>query len=303
MKQHYSFSVQGRPQKRLDRYLLDHLPKTISRSQLHRLFDEGKVLVNGKTGKPRHRLAEGETVELEYLPSPPSPHVIPEEIPLAIVFEDPYLLVVDKPAGMVVHPAAGNWSGTLVNALLGHKRELSVVNGSLRPGIVHRLDKDTSGLLVCAKNDTVHKRLAEQFEKRSVRRSYIALVKGIVQFDEGVVDLPLGRSRTHRKKFSVRYTKGKRAVTHYQVLKRLEDFTLLRLTLETGRTHQIRVHMASLGHPILGDRTYGTAQGMARQALHAETLGFLHPVTQEFREFSSPIPTDMQQLIEKGSLR
>ena len=302
MKQNYSFSVHGRPPMRLDRYLLEHLPKAISRSKLHRLFDEGKILVNGKITKPHHRLAEGETVQLEYL-IPPSLDLRPEALPLHIVFEDAYLLVIDKEAGMVVHPAAGNWSGTLVNALLYHAKELSTLNGPIRPGIVHRLDKETSGLLVCAKQDAVHKNLSEQFEGRLVKRTYLALVKGIVQFDEGVVDLPLGRSRSDRKKFSVCYMKGKEAVTHYEVIQRLKDFTVLRLKLDTGRTHQIRVHMAHLGHPIIGDHTYGSPRGLPRQALHAATLGFLHPVSKKLLEFESPIPEDMKRLIEKGSLR
>lgn len=301
MKQQFSFTIQGHPRKRLDLYLLEHLPKTFSRSQLHRLFKEGRIRINGKVSKPHHPVAEGETVQLDY-ETPSLPDVKPEPIPLRIVFEDSYLVVVDKEPGMVVHPAAGNWSGTLVNALLYHAKELSALSGPFRPGIVHRLDKDTSGLLVCAKNDFVHKDLAAQFERREAKRSYLALVKGIVQFDEGKIDLPLGRSRGDRKKFSVRYVEGKKAVTHYQVIERLKDFTVLRLKLDTGRTHQIRVHMAHLGHPIVGDRTYGSAKGLSRQALHAELLGFLHPVTKEYREFQSPLPEDMRQLIERGSL-
>ena len=301
MKEEYSFSVKGHLKERLDRYLLEHLPKTFSRSKVHRLLEDGKILVNGTISKPHHRVLEGETVRMVY-ETPVFPDLQAEALPLKIVFEDPYLLVVDKKPGMVVHPAAGNWSGTLVNALLYHAKELSTLNGPFRPGIVHRIDKDTSGLLVCAKNDSVHKELAEQFEKREVKRSYLALVKGIVQFDEGVVDLPLGRSRSDRKKFAVRYVEGRKAVTHYQVVERFKDFTLLRLKLETGRTHQIRVHMAHLGHPIIGDQTYGSGKGLPRQALHAGTLGFTHPVTKQFHEFVSPLPEDIKQLIEKGSL-
>jgi len=190
-----------------------------------------------------------------------------------------------------------------VNALLYHAKELSTLSGPFRPGIVHRLDKDTSGLLVCAKNNAVHKDLAEQFEKRLIQRTYLALAKGIVQFDEGIVDLPIGRSRSDRKKFSVRVTEGKNAVTHYEVIQRLKDFTFLKLRLDTGRTHQIRVHMAYLGHPLVGDRTYGSAQGLSRQALHAQRLGFHHPVTKKFHQFESPLPDDMKRLIEKGSLQ
>ena len=300
MKTHYSFIIRGHPEKRLDRYLLEHLPKDFSRSKLHRLFKEGKVTVDGKSVRPHYRMKEGETVHLE--DEPLSTELLPEPIPLSVIFEDPHLLVVDKPAGMVVHPAAGNWKGTLVHALLHHVRELSQVGGPLRTGIVHRLDKETSGLLVCAKNDAVHQALSQQFEEKTVKRTYLALVKGIVQFDEGRVDLPLGRSLRDRKKFAVRHIDGKKAVTHYEVLKRFKDFTMLKLTLETGRTHQIRVHMASLGHPVVGDRTYGSPKGLERQALHANTLGFLHPVTKKFCEFESPIPEDMKRLIEKGSL-
>ncbi len=301
LRRKYSFSVQGHLKKRVDLYLLEHLPKTFSRSQIHRLFDEGKVWVDGKVSKPHHRVLEGETIQLEVV-LPSSPFLKAEPLPLEIVFEDPYLVVINKQPGMVVHPAAGNWSGTLVNALLYHAKELSTVNGPFRAGIVHRLDKETSGLLVCAKNDSVHRDLAEQFEKRKVKRTYVALVKGVVQFDQGVVDLPLGRSRTDRKKFSIQYVEGKKAVTHYEVIQRFKAFTVLRLKLDTGRTHQIRVHMAHLGHPVLGDKTYGSPQGIPRQALHAATLGFIHPVTKEFREFVSPVPQDMQRLIEKGSL-
>ena len=303
MKTHYSFSIQGHPKMRLDRYLLEHLPKTISRSKLHRLFDEGKVLVNGEVVRPHLRIFEGQTIELTCpAPSPSHPDLLPESIPLENVFEDPYLLVIDKPAGMVVHPAVGNWSGTLVNALLFHAKELSSLNGPFRAGIVHRLDKGTSGLLVCAKKDSAHQALAEQFETKEMKRTYLALVQGIVQFDEGFIDRPLGRSRRDRKKFEVQYTEGKKAVTRYEVIQRLKDFTVLRLRLETGRTHQIRVHMASLGHPVIGDRTYGSAKGLERQALHAQTLSFIHPISKERLTFESPIPFDMKQLIEKGSL-
>jgi len=200
--------------------------------------------------------------------------------------------------GMVVHPATGNRDGTLVNALLWHcKDDLSGVGGRLRPGIVHRLDKDTSGLLVVAKNDKAHKGLAEQFKEHTIRRRYIAFVKGIVQLDNGSVDLPIARHKRHRQKMAVGFTKSKDALTHYRVLERFRDYTKLELELGTGRTHQIRTHMEYLGHPLLGDKKYGGTRGrIARQALHAATLGFTHPVTKEFMEFSSPMPPDMENL-------
>ncbi len=302
MNKRYTFTVQERPLGRCDLYLMEHLPKTFSRSQLRRLFKEGKVWVNGELTKPHRRLSKGETVEVEWTVRP-EPAVAPENIPLKIVYEDSHLIVIDKAPGMVVHPAAGNWSGTLVNALLYHAKELSSVNGPFRPGIVHRLDKETSGLLVCAKNDVVHRALARQFEERTIKRNYLALVMGVVRFDEGVIDLPLGRSRSNRKKFAVQPIEGKKAVTRYEVIQRFKEFTFLKLKLDTGRTHQIRVHLAHLGYPIIGDRTYGAAQGLLRQALHAQTLGFIHPVTEAFQQFESPLPDDMKRLIEKGSLR
>ncbi len=297
-----TFSVQGQSRERLDRYLLRSLPEGFSRSRLHRLFDEGRVWVNGQKAKPHHRVAEGERIELEIVPAPEPAALLPEPISLKIVYEDPFLVVVDKPAGMVVHPAAGNWSGTLVNALLYHVKTLSSNSGPLRPGIVHRLDKETSGLLVCAKEEGVHTELSRQFEKREVKRTYLALVKGVVQFDQGKVALPLGRSRADRKKMSVRYLDGKEAVTHYEVIQRFKEFTFLRLKLDTGRTHQIRVHLAFLGHPVLGDRTYGKSHGLPRQALHAATLGFVHPVQKTFLSFESPLPEEMKTLIERGEI-
>jgi 23S rRNA pseudouridine1911/1915/1917 synthase len=217
----------------------------------------------------------------------------PEGIPLDIVYEDEDLLVVNKPPGMVVHPAPGNYSGTLVNALLHHCKNLSGIGGVLRPGIVHRIDKGTSGLLVVAKNDGAHKGLAKQFKERSIARTYIALVRGALELDRGTIELPIGRSRRDRKKMGVAFLKSKNAVTGYRVLRRFADATEVELKLSTGRTHQIRVHMAYIGHPISGDEKYGTRSALGRPALHAKTIGFIHPKTGIYMQFDSDIPRDM----------
>ena len=298
----YEFQVDAPWKGRLDQFLVERFPKPVSRSRLKSLFDQGKVWIDGRPAKPHQPVKEASRIVVEWLPSE-APQIQAEPIPLTIVYEDASLLIVDKPAGLVVHPAHGHWSGTLVNGLLAHANSLSSLGGPFRPGIVHRLDKDTSGLLVCAKKDDIHRSLALQFEKHTLLRTYLALVRGVVPFDEGKIDEPLGRSRTDRKRIAVRYVEGKEAVTHYRVLKRFKEFTLLELTLETGRTHQIRVHLAHLGYPIIGDRTYGTAAHFPRQALHANRLGFEHPVTKKFLKFESKLPDDMQRLVEKGVLR
>jgi 23S rRNA pseudouridine1911/1915/1917 synthase len=242
------------------------------------------------------------------VPEPEPAHNEAQDIPLAIVFEDEHLLVVDKPAGLVVHPAAGNLDGTLVNALLHHCRgSLSGIGGVARPGIVHRIDKDTSGLLVVAKTDVAHERLARQFADHSIDRRYLAIVNGVPKASDGTVDAPLARSATSRKKIAiVESGRGKRAVTHWRRLQLLKEAALVECRLETGRTHQVRVHMASLGHPLLGDPVYGRPGkthgkllkelGFTRQALHAAELGFVHPVTKNKLSFSSPMPPDMQEL-------
>ena len=298
----YEFQVETAWKGRLDQFLVERFPKPVSRSRLKSLFDQGKVWMDGRLAKPHQPVKEDSHIVVEWLPAE-VPKIRPEPIPLKIVFEDSSLLVIDKQAGLVVHPAHGHGSGTLVNGLLAHANSLSSLGGPFRPGIVHRLDKDTSGLLVCAKNDEAHRALSLQFEKHTIQRTYLALVRGIVSFDEGRIDEPLGRSRTDRKRIAIRYVDGKKAVTHYRVLKRFKDFTLLELTLETGRTHQIRVHLAHLGHPILGDRTYGLSAHFPRQALHAARLGFEHPATKKFLSFESELPDDIQSLIQKGVLR
>ena len=298
----YEFQVDAPWKGRLDQFLVERFPKPVSRTQLKRLFDQEMIRVDGNPAKPHQPVRIDSRVVVEWPPQADILEIRPEPIPLKIVFEDASLLVVDKPAGLVVHPAPGHWTGTLVNGLLAHAKSLSSAGGPFRPGIVHRLDKDTSGLLVCAKKDDVHRCLAHQFEKHTILRTYLALVRGSVPFDEGKVDEPLGRSRADRKRIAIRYVEGKEAVTHYRVLGRFKDFSLLELTLETGRTHQIRVHLAHLGYPIVGDRTYGTAAHFPRQALHASRLGFEHPVTKKFLRFESPLPDDMKGLIQKGVL-
>lgn len=287
--------------KRLDVYLVDAIEHKFSRSFIKKLIDDDRVSVNGKRLNAHYLVSEGDKISLE-VTDPEPLDLEPENIPVNIVFEDDDLVVVDKPAGMVVHPAPGNYKGTLVNALLYHCKNLSGIGGVLRPGIVHRLDKDTSGLIVVAKSDLAHRALAKQFKFKNAKRTYIALVKGTVQLDNGIVELPIGRHPMNRKKMGITFANSKDAVTRYSVIKRLKGFTVLELTLETGRTHQIRVHMAYLGYPILGDKTYGSSKGLSRQALHARKLTFIHPSTKELMEFESKIPEDMEGLISKGEL-
>jgi len=293
---------------RLDVYLSRRDP-ALSRSHARRLIDDGDALVDGKAARASHRLRTGEKVSLRKPPPVPS-EIVPEEIPLDIRFEDDAILVVDKPAGMVVHPAAGNFRGTLVNALQFHCRHLSGIGGVMRPGIVHRLDKGTSGLMVIAKSDEAHRHLSEQFKRRLVSKHYTALVHGNVRQDEGVVDAPVGRHPVERKKMSTASRRGKAALTRWRVLERFGAFTLLAAKIETGRTHQIRVHLSALGHPVVGDSVYGGSKRLvespalravlkklSRQALHAGRLSFAHPVTGEEMTFESILPEDMAEVI------
>ncbi len=265
----------------------------VSRSLAADIIDQGLVTVNGKPSKKSAKLSNGDEIKVE-IPDLSEPEAIPQDIPLDIVYEDADLLVVNKPKGMVVHPAPGNPDGTLVNALLFHcKGSLSGINGVLRPGIVHRIDKDTSGLLIVAKNDKSHNHLAEQIKEHSFTREYRAMVYGNVKDDEGTVDAPIGRDPKNRQRMAVVYVNSKPAVTHYEVLKRYEGFTFMKFRLETGRTHQIRVHMASLGHPLAGDPVYGPKKvisSLKGQCLHAGLIGFIHPTSGEYMEFSSEIP-------------
>lgn len=296
---------------RLDVYLAGR-DAGLSRSQIRRAVEEGRVLVDGRRVKAGHRLRDGEAVEL-MIPDPSPSDVRPEEIPLSILYEDGHLLVVDKPAGMVVHPAAGHSTGTLVHALLHHCRDLSGIGGVLRPGIVHRLDRDTSGLLVVAKTDEAHRNLTDQFRSRRVEKTYLALVQGAPPTDEGEIRLPVGRHPADRKRMSTRSSRGREAVTRWRVRERFGTVTLLEVDLLTGRTHQIRVHLASQGYPVVGDAVYGKPgwtksvtdpdtrsmlRGMKRQALHAAAIAFCHPVLGTPLSFRSPLPADLAGLCE-----
>jgi 23S rRNA pseudouridine1911/1915/1917 synthase len=286
--------------ERIDRYVADRMDDEVSRTQVQSWIRDGRVTVNGRSVKPNYKLDEEDEIVLA-VPAPAETDISPEPIPLEIAFEDEDVIVVNKPRGMVVHPAPGHASGTLVNALLYHCKDLSGINGILRPGIVHRIDKDTSGLLMAAKNDRAHASLAEQLKEHSVTRKYIALVHGDMPHDRGTVDAPIGRDPRDRKLYTVIAGNSKRAVTHFRVLERFGNYTLLELQLETGRTHQIRVHMKYAGHPLVGDPAYGPAKtrglDIEGQALHAAVLGFRHPRTAEYLEFSAPLPEDMQHLL------
>ena len=286
---------------RIDKYLSDNM-EDISRSYLQKLLKEKSITVNEKEIKANYKVQEGDVVSVS-VPEPEEPDILPEEIPLDILYEDDSLMVVNKPKDMVVHPSAGHFSGTLVNAVLFHcKGNLSGINGIMRPGIVHRIDKDTTGALLICKTDTCHRILAEQLKVHSITRKYRAVVQGNLKDDEGTIEGPVGRHPADRKKMAINYKNGKEAVTHYRVLERFGNATYIECQLETGRTHQIRVHMASIGHPLLGDTTYGSAKNPSHlqgQALHAMVLGFLHPVTNTYMEFTAPLPEYFLKLLEK----
>ncbi len=285
---------------RIDRCIADKLGKDYSRSYVRFLMDNGFVLVNGGNVKPRYIARPGDEVSLKLAPVPKDEAMGPEDIPVDIIFEDEDIVIVNKPAGMVVHPAAGNWSGTLVNALLFHCGRLAESEDQFRPGIVHRLDKDTSGVIVVAKNDRAMRSLAKQFQKRTVKKKYIALVKGRVEMDNGLVDVPIGRHPAHRLKMEAGVENSREAKTVYHVIKRFQGFTQLEIKPETGRMHQIRVHMKHIGYPVLGDTMYGNDRKFPRQALHAEMIGFTHPGMGKHVEFHAPLPDDMREFIEKA---
>lgn len=270
-----------------------------TRSKVQSWVKEHFILVNGHVVKPNYLLKQGDEVQVSE-PQPEPLEVVPENLDLDVVYEDGDVLVVNKPRGMVVHPAAGHASGTLVNGLMHHCSDLSGINGVLRPGIVHRIDKDTTGLLAVAKNDRAHASLAEQLSEKTVTRKYTALVHGNIPHDEGTVDAPIGRDPKDRQRMTV-IDGGRDAVTHFTVLERLGDFTLVECRLETGRTHQIRVHMKYIGHPLAGDPKYGPKKTLTfgGQVLHAGVLGFSHPNTGEYMEFEAPLPADFAALLEK----
>ncbi len=288
--------------ERVDKCVAMRLGEGFSRTYVRYLMDNSQLTVDGRKVKPHHTVREGEEVRVKLLPVPDIEDVEPENIPIDIIYEDDWIIVVNKPCGMVVHPGAGNMTGTLVNALLYHCGKLPEVDDGMRPGIVHRLDKDTSGVMVIAKNARAMRSLAKQFQKRAVKKRYTALVRGCVQLDNGVVEAPLARNTLDRKKMGVEFSIGKKARTVYHVVKRFSNFTLVSLEPETGRTHQIRVHMKHLGHPVVGDSVYGSQHGMARQALHATALGFTHPDTGKYVEFEAPLPEDIKEVIARGKL-
>lgn len=280
--------------KRLDVFLSEKI-EDATRSYIKTLIDDGKITVNLAKVKAGYKLKIGDSIDVEIVEKKLE-NIVAEDIPLDIVYEDDDIIIVNKPKGMVVHPANGNYTGTMVNSLMNsHKDNLSSINGVIRPGIVHRIDKDTSGILVVAKNDNAHKKLSEQFKVHSIKRKYIALVKGIIKEDKLTIDRPIGRSIKDRKKMAVTEKNSRRAITHISVLKRFysSNVTLIEAELETGRTHQIRVHMAYLHHPLVGDEVYGKKDSKFKvngQMLHAKYLGFIHPTSGKFVEFDSPLP-------------
>ncbi len=287
---------------RIDRFLSEQLPEH-SRSYIQKLIKDGQVSIEGKAVKSNYKITGSEEIAL-LIPDQVIPDILPEDIPLDILYEDQDLIVINKPKGMVVHPAAGHYSGTLVNALMYHcKDDLSGINGVMRPGIVHRIDRNTTGSLLVCKNDFAHNAIAEQLKVHSITRRYRAIVHGNLKDDQGTVDAPIGRHPIDRKKMAIEPRNGRNAITHYRVLERFGNYTYIECQLETGRTHQIRVHMSSIHHPIVGDDVYGPAKcpfsGLQGQTLHAQVLGFIHPRTGEYMEFSAPLPEYFENLLTK----
>lgn len=297
-----TFTVEeGQTGERIDKFVAERMPE-VSRTQAQDLIDQESILVNGAKTKSNYKVRTGDVISVA-IPQPEEVTIEAEDIPLDVRYEDSDVIVVNKPRGMVVHPAAGHYSDTLVNALLYHCKDLSGINGEIRPGIVHRIDKDTSGLLMAAKNDVAHRGLAHQLKEHTVTRKYIAVVFGVVEHEVGTIDAPIARHSVHRQQMEVRKD-GREAVTHFQVIERLPKHTVVELKLETGRTHQIRVHMEFIGHPLVGDPKYGNQRRnkfgdiIEGQALHAQVLGFEHPRTGEYLEFSSDMPPEMVRLID-----
>ena len=286
---------------RIDKFLAEEFPE-MSRSYIQKLIKDEQVTVNGKIIKANYKVSEADEVILNQ-PELKEPDILAENIPLDVLYEDSDLLIVNKPKGMVVHPSAGHYTGTLVNALMHHcKDDLSGINGVMRPGIVHRIDMDTTGSILVCKNDFTHNDIAEQLKVHSIRRVYHAIVHGVIKEDEGTVDAPIGRHPIDRKKMSINHKNGMVAVTHYKVIKRFRDYTYIQCQLETGRTHQIRVHMASLKHPLVGDSVYGPTKcpfKLQGQTLHAKIIRIVHPRTQEYLEADAPLPEYFVSLLNK----
>ena len=295
--------VKENNQKRLDSYVTDKLSK-VSRTTAQRLIEEEKILVNGKKQKASYKPEEGDVISIE-IPEAKDVELKAQDIPVPVVYEDNDIIVVNKPKGMVVHPAVGHSTGTLVNAIMYHcQGNLSGINGEIRPGIVHRIDKDTTGSLIICKNDEAHRNIAEQIKEHSVTRRYVGVVAGTFSEESGTVEGAIGRHPNDRKRMTINEKNGKPAVTHYRVLQTLKGASFMEFELETGRTHQIRVHMASISHPLLGDTVYGNSKNpykLQGQALHARTIGFIHPTTGEYIEVSAPIPEYMTELVRKLS--
>ena len=287
---------------RIDKYL-STVNEQLSRSYIQKLLKSGLVLVDGKPVKASYQVEEGEVISLD-IPEAVEPEIEPEDMDLDILYEDMDVILINKPKGMVVHPAAGHYSHTLVNGLMYHcKDQLSGINGVMRPGIVHRIDMDTTGVIIACKNDMAHNSIAAQLKEHSITRRYQAIVHGVLKDDTGTIDAPIGRHPTDRKKMSINYNHGKNAVTHYKVLKRFRQYTHVECRLETGRTHQIRVHMASIGHPLVGDEVYGPKKcpfkGLQGQTLHARTLGIIHPTTGKYLEVNAPLPEYFIELLDR----
>ncbi|MGG1451650.1 RluA family pseudouridine synthase [Bacillus licheniformis] len=298
--EHYDMTVHEEHKgERIDKYLTA-VEADWSRTQVQQWIKEDRVLVNGNAVKANYKVQEGDAVSVQ-VPEPEPLDVTAEPMDLDIYYEDPDVLVVNKPRGMVVHPAPGHLTGTLVNGLMAHCDDLSGINGVMRPGIVHRIDKDTSGLLMVAKNDMAHESLVNQLVNKTVTRKYTALVHGVIPHDHGTIDAPIGRDKKDRQSMTVTRENGKHAVTHFEVIERFDDFTVVECQLETGRTHQIRVHMKYIGFPLAGDPKYGPKKTVDfnGQVLHAGVLGFDHPRTGEYVEFEAPLPDDMKNLLDK----
>lgn len=301
---YYEIQVEDDGGKRLDSYIPDHI-EDVSRSYISNLIKEGLILVNGQKKKPKYIVKKGDIIQIQ-LPEEEPLEPVAEEIPLDIIYEDKDIIIVNKPKGMVVHPAPGNKTQTLVNALLNHTDNLSTINGPIRPGIVHRLDKDTSGLLIVAKNNFAHENIVKQLKNHEIKRIYVALVHGIIAREQATINAPIGRNPKNRLKMAVTTVNSKEAITHYRVIERFDRYTYVELSLVTGRTHQIRVHMAYINHPVVGDPLYTRRKnefGIKSQLLHAKKLAFKHPTTGRYMEFEAEVPEEFRQTIKLLRLR